>query len=172
MRVRFLPFVWVGLFRARALFFFRIALPGFIGLRVGALIGALARVVSRLFFAHVVLLHKPKPRLPKSSYKEGFARRAYSAAVWRRDDMRIRNPLKLAAFTNMRTFTFNITDLTSFESPSLAISLNDEKVREFTVMVARDFILAMPDLDLKGLCVALYDEAGDPISIVPLDSVQ
>lgn len=72
----------------------------------------------------------------------------------------------------MRTLTFTIADFTSFQSPSLAISLDDEEVGEFTAMVARGFIVAMPYLDLTGLCVALYNEAGDPISIVPLDSVQ
>ena len=83
-----------------------------------------------------------------------------SIARWKRFRVGIKhsdklgNRSRLAAFVCLRTLTFNITDLTSFDSPSLAISLNDEEVCEFTALVARDFIRAMPDLELKG---ALYD---------------
>ena len=72
----------------------------------------------------------------------------------------------------MRTLTFNVTDLTSYDSPSTAVSLGDEEVTRFTTFAARDLIRFMPSLSQKGMCVALYDEAGDPISIAPLDSIQ
>jgi hypothetical protein len=72
----------------------------------------------------------------------------------------------------MRTFTFNVTDLMSVESPSLEITLDETDVQHFTETLATDLIDALRGQDLKGLCVALYDETGDPVSIVPLDTVQ
>jgi hypothetical protein len=41
----------------------------------------------------------------------------------------------------------------------------------FASRVAREMLASVPDLTNKGLCVAIYDEAGQAISYVPLDSL-
>jgi len=50
--------------------------------------------------------------------------------------------------------------------------LDEAKFASFVAATARDLIEAMPELALQGMCVALYDENGTPISIVPLDPIQ
>jgi hypothetical protein len=72
----------------------------------------------------------------------------------------------------MRTVSVNVTDLSSYDSPSIAIRLDEAKFASFVAATARDLIEAMPELALQGMCVALYDENGTPISIVPLDPIQ
>jgi hypothetical protein len=73
----------------------------------------------------------------------------------------------------MQLFSYNFTDLTSFDSPLKKIWLEEEaSLREFGTRTAREVLAAMPDLQNKGLCIGLYDEAGEPISFVPLDMLQ
>jgi hypothetical protein len=69
----------------------------------------------------------------------------------------------------MQLFSYNFTDLTSFDSPSKEIWLDEHDVPDFGKRTAREMLEASPDLLHKGLCVGIYDKAGDPISFVPLD---
>jgi hypothetical protein len=48
---------------------------------------------------------------------------------------------------------------------------SQEELFGFASRVAREMLAAVPDLTNKGLCVAVYDEAGQAISYVPLDSL-
>jgi hypothetical protein len=73
----------------------------------------------------------------------------------------------------MQTFTYSITDLTSYKSETLEVALErKEQALAFLAHLARELPNRMPDLNRRGLCVAVYDGEGDPISIVPLDPIQ
>lgn len=69
-------------------------------------------------------------------------------------------------------FTYSITDLTTYESDALAIELDEREARLFGVRMAQALLTAMPDLTSRGICKAVYDDEGQPISIVPLDPIQ
>ena len=71
----------------------------------------------------------------------------------------------------MQLFSYNFTDLTTFDSPIKEIWLDEEDLSDFGKRTARDILQAVPTLLNKGVCVGIYDEAGDPISYVPLDSL-
>ena len=72
----------------------------------------------------------------------------------------------------MQCFSYNLTDLTSFESPANEIWLDVEGLTDFGKRTAREILDAVPDLLHKGLCVGIYDEMGEPITYVPLDTLQ
>lgn len=63
-------------------------------------------------------------------------------------------------------------DLTTFDSPQQEIWLDGKDLPDFGKRTAREMLAAVPDLQDKGLCVGIYDEAGEPISYVPLDTLQ
>jgi hypothetical protein len=71
----------------------------------------------------------------------------------------------------MQLFSYNFTDLTSFDSPPKEIWLDELDLPDFGKRTAREMLEAVPDLSNKGLCVGIYDERGQPISYVPLDSL-
>jgi hypothetical protein len=68
-------------------------------------------------------------------------------------------------------YTYNITDLTDFDSEPIEIVLEGEP-REFAALLANKVLSNRPDLSCLGVCIAVYDEQGDPAAIVPLDKVQ
>ena len=72
----------------------------------------------------------------------------------------------------MQLFSYNFTDLTSFDSPSKEIWLDEKDLPDFGKRTAREMLAAVPGLLHKGLCVGIYDKAGEPISYVPLDTLQ
>ena len=71
----------------------------------------------------------------------------------------------------MKCFTYNFTDLTSFESPSTEIWIDWADLPTFASRVAREMLVAAPDLTNKGMCVGIYDQQGDAVSLVPLDTL-
>jgi hypothetical protein len=71
----------------------------------------------------------------------------------------------------MQLFSYNFTDLTSFESPPKEIWLNELDLPNFGKRTAREMLAAIPDLENKGLCIGIYDQAGEPVSFVPLDTL-
>jgi hypothetical protein len=77
-----------------------------------------------------------------------------------------------AGSTAMQMFSYNFTDLTSFESPIQEVWLEDNELPAFGESTARAMLKKVPTLHLKGLCVGIYDQAGDPVSFVPLDTMQ
>ena len=72
----------------------------------------------------------------------------------------------------MQLFSYNFTDLTTFDSPQKEFWLDEKDLPDFGKRTAREMLAAVPDLQHKGLCVGIYDDAGEPISYVPLDTLQ
>jgi hypothetical protein len=69
-------------------------------------------------------------------------------------------------------YTYQVTDLTDYDSEELEVILESGRAREFAVLVARQLVSDRPDLTHKGMCIAVYDEQGYPAVIVPLDQIQ
>jgi hypothetical protein len=72
---------------------------------------------------------------------------------------------------NEMCFTYNFTDLMSYESPCTEIWIEQSDLPTFASRIAREMLDAVPDLTNKGMCVGTYDEEGEAISYVPLDAV-
>ena len=72
---------------------------------------------------------------------------------------------------NMERFTYSVTDLADYESEPVTIEMEAEEAIAFAVQMAREVRQSEPLLELKGMCVALFDSKGKPLSIVPLDTV-
>jgi hypothetical protein len=72
----------------------------------------------------------------------------------------------------MERFTYSITDLDDYESEPVTLELEKEEAIAFAAEMACEVLKSEPRLKLKGMCVALFDDRGDPISIVPLDTLQ
>ena len=49
--------------------------------------------------------------------------------------------------------------------------METEEAVAFAVQMAREVLKSEPRLELKGMCVALFDSKGKPLSIVPLDTL-
>jgi hypothetical protein len=78
----------------------------------------------------------------------------------------------ICAGDEMPLFTFSITDLTTFESIPHEEWAERENLLEVGNRFARTMLAANPDFRHRGMCVAIYDEAGMTISVMPLDPLQ
>jgi hypothetical protein len=72
----------------------------------------------------------------------------------------------------MQLFTLSITDLTTFESVPHQEWAEKEDLFEIGNRFGRAMLAANPDFRHRGMCVAIYDEAGMPVSVMPLDTLQ
>jgi hypothetical protein len=72
----------------------------------------------------------------------------------------------------MQRFTLSITDLTTFESVPHEEWAEKEDLFEIGNRFAQLMLAANPDFRLPGMCVAIYDEAGMTVSVMPLDTLQ
>jgi hypothetical protein len=72
----------------------------------------------------------------------------------------------------MQLFTLSITDLTTFESFPRQEWAEKEDLFEIGSRFARAMLAANPDFRQRGMCVAIYDEAGIAVSVLPLDTLQ
>jgi len=72
----------------------------------------------------------------------------------------------------MQLFTLSITDLTTFESIPHEEWAEREDLCEIGNRFARTMLAANPDFRHRGMCVAIYDEAGIAVSVMPLDTLQ
>lgn len=72
----------------------------------------------------------------------------------------------------MQLFTFSITDLTTFESVPHEEWVETEDLLDAGKRFARAMLAANPDFHHRGMCVAIYDEAGQAVSVMPLDPLQ
>jgi hypothetical protein len=72
----------------------------------------------------------------------------------------------------MQLFTLSITDLTTFESVPHEEWAEKEELFEIGHRFARAMLAANPDFHHRGMCVAIYDEAGMAVSVMPLDTLQ
>jgi hypothetical protein len=77
-----------------------------------------------------------------------------------------------AGEVEMQLFTLSITDLTTFESVPYEEWAEKENLLEVGNRFARAMLAANPDLRHRGMCVAVYDETGMPVSVMPLDTLQ
>jgi hypothetical protein len=73
---------------------------------------------------------------------------------------------------DMQLFTLSITDLTTFESIPHEEWAEKEDLYEIGNRFARTMLAANPDFRHRGMCVAIYDEAGIAVSVMPLDTLQ
>ena len=72
----------------------------------------------------------------------------------------------------MQLFTLCVTDLTTFESIPHEEWGEKEDLLDIGRRFARVMLAANPDLRHRGMCVAIYDEAGQAVSVMPLDPLQ
>jgi hypothetical protein len=72
----------------------------------------------------------------------------------------------------MQLFTVSITDLITFESVPHEEWAEKEDLFEIGNRFARALLDANPNFWHRGLCVAIYDEAGIAVSVMPLDTLQ
>ncbi len=72
----------------------------------------------------------------------------------------------------MQLFTLSITDLTSFESVPHEEWAEKEDLFEIGNRFARAMLATHPDFRHRGMCVAIYDESGLAVSVMPLDTLQ
>jgi hypothetical protein len=72
----------------------------------------------------------------------------------------------------MQLFTLNVTDLTEFDSPAWEQWLSAEDLPVIGPMVAREVAKSIPALTHRGMCIAIYDDSGVAVALVPLDAVQ
>jgi hypothetical protein len=72
----------------------------------------------------------------------------------------------------LRLFTLRITDLTTFESVPHEQWAEKEDLFEIGDRFARAMLAANPNFCHRGTCVAIYDEAGLTVSVMPLDTLQ
>lgn len=98
------------------------------------------------------------------------------APLWRAfflfRSQQIGTPLCAGRSAPMQIFSYSVTDLTDYESPSDEILLDEQEVPSFAARVAREMLTAMPELKLKGMCLAVYNREGTPVVIAPLDPIQ
>ena len=69
-------------------------------------------------------------------------------------------------------FTLSITDLTTFESIPHEAWAETEDLFEVGNRFARTMLAVNPSFRRRGMCVAIYDEAGIAVSVMPLDTLQ
>ena len=72
----------------------------------------------------------------------------------------------------MQLFTLSITDLTTFESVPHEAWAEKKDLSEISSRFARAMLAANPDFRHRGMCVAIYDQAGMAVSVMPLDALQ
>jgi hypothetical protein len=72
----------------------------------------------------------------------------------------------------LRLFTLRITDLTTFESVPYEQWAEKEDLFAIGNRFARATLAANPNFRHRGMCVAIYDEAGTAVSVMPLDTLQ
>jgi hypothetical protein len=72
----------------------------------------------------------------------------------------------------MQLFTLSITDLTTFESVPHEEWAEKEDLFEIGIRFARAMLAANPNFRHRGMCVAIFDEAGIAVSVMPLDTLQ
>ena len=70
----------------------------------------------------------------------------------------------------MQLFAFSITDLTTLRIHSSGVEKED--MFEAGNRFGRAMLAANPEFRHRGTCVAIYDEAGLAVSVMPLDSLQ
>jgi len=71
----------------------------------------------------------------------------------------------------MQKYSFELTDLTSFEKPAGEYTLDAAHVARRGRQIARKLARGFPDPVIAGLCVVAFDAAGNLATVVPLATV-
>jgi hypothetical protein len=70
----------------------------------------------------------------------------------------------------MQIFSYIITDLTDNKSKPIEATLESvEDALSYGALLSRQMLAAMPDLNGKGICVAVLNSLGETVSILPFD---
>jgi hypothetical protein len=77
-----------------------------------------------------------------------------------------------AVEVEMQLFTLSITDLATFESVPHEEWAEKEDLSEIGNRFAQAMLAANPNFRHRGMCVAIYDEVGIAVSVIPLDTLQ
>jgi hypothetical protein len=72
----------------------------------------------------------------------------------------------------MDLYSYSVTDLADYESPAVDIVLEHDEAAAFGLVIAKEMLESVPGLSCRGMCIALYDSKGVPISLFPLDPIQ
>jgi hypothetical protein len=72
----------------------------------------------------------------------------------------------------MQLFTLRITDLTTFESVPHEEWAERNDLFEIGNRLAQAILAANPNFRHRGMCVAMDDEAGIAVSVMPPDTLQ
>jgi hypothetical protein len=73
---------------------------------------------------------------------------------------------------DMQLFTLSITDLTTFESVPHETWAEKKDLSEIGSRFAQAMLAENPGFRHRGMCVAIYDQAGIAVSVMPLDALQ
>jgi hypothetical protein len=71
----------------------------------------------------------------------------------------------------MQKFSFDLTDLTSFEKPAGEFWLKPNGAARRGKALAASLAKGMPPAMLAGLCIVAFDAAGNLAAVVPLATV-
>jgi hypothetical protein len=77
-----------------------------------------------------------------------------------------------AVSLSVQLFTLSITDLTTFESVPHEEWAEKDNLFEIGNRFARAMLAVNPSFRRRGKRVAIYDEAGIAVSVMPLDTLQ
>ena len=72
----------------------------------------------------------------------------------------------------VRSPQVELADLSRHCFPLIDVELDNGDAREFAVLGANQLLSDRPDLTHRGMAIAIYDDKGKPVSIVPLDHLQ
>jgi hypothetical protein len=72
----------------------------------------------------------------------------------------------------MPLFTYQLTDLTTFDSPPKQVWAEEGDLPVLATRLVREMLEVVPDLTNKGVCVTIFDQDGQAIKYVPLDTLQ
>lgn len=71
----------------------------------------------------------------------------------------------------MQKYSFELTDLTSFEKPAGEYTLDAENVAHHGRQIAKRLARGFPDPVIAGLCIVAFDAAGNLATVIPLATV-
>lgn len=71
----------------------------------------------------------------------------------------------------MQKYSFELTDLTSFEKPAGEYTLDAENVAHRGRQIAKRLARGFPDPVIAGLCIVAFDAAGNLATVIPLATV-
>jgi hypothetical protein len=72
----------------------------------------------------------------------------------------------------MPIFSYIITDLAERKTKPIKVPLQThEEAVKYGTLLAREMLGDTPDLTDNGMCITIFDDAGETVSILPFGSV-